>query len=221
MWIDDSPEEHATVSEQLDSLELLQGSEATPVYPLDPAVSGLLILPRTTTAARELHDQSQRGLLVLSCSVLVRGPVMQDQGRIELNLIQGPGGRMKIDGAGQRAATAWKVVEHFVGFALVECRPQPPLPHQIRPLLEAAGLPLAVDPLYGGSRELMLSSFKAGYRPSHRHTERPLIDRVSMHVSSAEFQHPRSRELVRWECPPPKDFRAALHQLNRFGRMPR
>src|SRR5438105_286955 len=63
VWIDESPEEHATVIEQLDSLELLQGSEWTPAYPLDPAVSGLLILPRTTSAAGDLHDQSRQGLL--------------------------------------------------------------------------------------------------------------------------------------------------------------
>lgn len=221
VWIDESPEEHATVIEQLDALELLQGNEASPAYPLDPAVSGLLILPRTSPAAQNLDEQVRQGLLTLTCAVLVRGPIMQDHGQIDLQLSHTPGGRMKIDGSGESAATTWKVIDRFVGFALVECRPRPPLPNQIRPLLEAAGLPLAVDPVYGGSRELMLSSFKAGYRPSHRHAERPLIDRVSMHVSSAEFRHPRRGDPVRWECPPPKDFRATLHQLNRFGRMPR
>lgn len=225
VWIDQSPDDEAGVLEQLGAAGLLKDDADSPfVYPLDPAVSGLMLLPRTAEAARSLDQKAQDCSLNITCLAIVRGPVMQDQGEAELNLAplpRGAGGRMKIDKRGSPARVSWKVLDRFIGYALLECRPAPAFPHQVRPLLEAAGLPLAVDPLYGGSCELMLSSFKAGYRPSKRREERPLLDRVSMHVGAAEFRQPGSEADLRWECPPPKDFRAALHQLDRFGRMPR
>ena len=132
------------------------------------------------------------------------------------------GGRMRLDAkAGYEATTNWNVRDLFVGYAILECRTRPVIPHQIRFQLDAAGLPLAVDPLYGGATELRLSSFKAGYRRSRRHDERPLIDRVSLHVQSLTFPHPRDGHIVRFEAAVPKDFRAAVHQLDRFGRMPK
>ena len=118
-------------------------------------------------------------------------------------------------------ATHWTLRDSFVGFAALECQPLPPLPTLVRSHLESAGLPLAVDSVYGGAQELMLSSFKAGYRPSQKHEERPLISRVSLHVASVSFIHPATRAAIHMEAPLPKDMRATLHQLDRFGRIGR
>ena len=106
-----------------------------------------------------------------------------------------------------------------MGFALLECRPRTAVPGQIRRHLAAVGMPLAVDPVFGGADELMLSSFKAGYRPSRRHGEKPLIARATLHAESVRFRHPKTGAPMRLEAPIPRDFRAALHQLDRFGRI--
>jgi 23S rRNA-/tRNA-specific pseudouridylate synthase len=147
---------------------------------------------------------------------------MRDEGRIESRVgPTGRGGRWRIDEpTGRSAVTTWTVRDRFVGYVLLECGTVPAMPHQIRLQLEAAGIPLAVDPLYGGATELRLSSFKAGYRPSRRHLEKPLIDRVSLHVQSVSFVHPRDGRKRKFEAPLPKDFRATVHQLSRFGRIP-
>jgi 23S rRNA-/tRNA-specific pseudouridylate synthase len=129
---------------------------------------------------------------------------------------------MKVDPEqGERAVTEWRVRDRYVGFGLLECIPRTFVPDQIRAHLEAAGMPLAVDPAYGGGKDVLLSSFKAGYRPSRRRPERPLIQRLSLHAEVLLFTHPVSGERLQFEVPPPHDLRAAIHQLGRFGRMPR
>jgi len=81
-------------------------------------------------------------------------------------------------------------------------------------------MPLAVDPAYGGGRELMLSSFKSGYRPSRRRAEKPLLARLSLHVARIAFDHPESGSRLSLSAAPPRDFRAAVQQLAKYGRLP-
>lgn len=216
------PTEEPSVVEHLVRAGLWEGDgELRCAYPLDAPVSGLLVVTRNDAAAESLARQVASNTLEIVCHAIVRGPVMSEDGRIASKVAL-HGGRMRIDERGGReAVTTWTVRDRFVGFALLECCTQPALPHQIRLQLESAGLPLAVDPMYGGATELRLSSFKAGYRPSRRHDERPLLERVSLHVQSISFAHPSDGRALRFEAALPKDFRAAVHQLSRFGRMPR
>ncbi|MEK6644356.1 MAG: pseudouridine synthase [Planctomycetota bacterium] len=226
LWLDVAAGEATSVTEQLIKQGLLaDGPDPMFVYPLDPPVSGILILAKSEVAARNLADQVKAVGIQLTALAIVRGPVMKNEGTIDFKLTDlaaGPKGKMKVDAIrGHDAVTTWTVRDQFVGFALLECRTQPVMPHQFRVHLEAAGIPLAVDPLYSGATKLLLSSFKAGYQRSHRRPERPLIDRVSLHVASVEFRHPQSGEACRYESVLPKDFKATLHQLERFGRMPK
>jgi 23S rRNA pseudouridine1911/1915/1917 synthase len=193
-------------------------------YELDDPVSGLVLAPRTAEAAGELARLAGRNGLDLRLLALVRGPVQEPAGSIALPVApRGRGGSLlKIaESHGTPAVTDWTLQDRFVGFAMLECRTHPLVPQQVRVHLAAAAMPLAVDPAYDGADRLMLSSFKAGYRASRRRPEIPLISRVSLHASVVSLRHPRNGEHLRVEAPLPRDFRAALHQLDRFGRLPR
>lgn len=222
VWPDRSPFDEPSVAEHLSFVNLVVGETALPfAYPLDPPVSGLMVVARNSKTTAALTESAACGSMEIVCLAIVRGPVTQNQGTVESRL-RCVGGRMRIDErAGNRAVTSWAVKDRFIGFTLLECRTNPVLPHQIRFQLDAAGLPLAVDPLYGGATALRLSSFKAGYRRSKRHEEKPLIDRVTLHVHRLSFVHPSSNQRIVYEAAMPKDFRAALHQLSRFGRIPK
>jgi 23S rRNA pseudouridine1911/1915/1917 synthase len=113
------------------------------------------------------------------------------------------------------------VEETFRGFALLRVFPKTGKTHQIRVHLKHIGLPLAVDPLYNPMRDgaepgLRLSSFKRDYRPVRGEAERPLIARLTLHAHRLTFLD-MSGATVSLESPVPKDFRAALNQLRRFG----
>ncbi len=191
-----------------------------PIYPLEDEASGLAVLARGA-AADILDAQRETGEFTVRFLALVRVAGPQSAGSIDLPLavrdLTNP--RVRIDPAhGSPARTEWSLLDAYAGFALLDCRPHPLLRHQVRAHLAAAGMPPAVDPLYGGGLELRLSSFKAGYRPGRHGPERPLIARVSIHAAELAFTHPDGRGLT-FSAEPPRDFRAAVHQLGKYGRL--
>jgi 23S rRNA-/tRNA-specific pseudouridylate synthase len=192
------------------------------VYPLDTGASGVLLAAGDAETRAQLERQIADGALVLSCMALVRARPGQTSGTISRPLLDNSagGGLVRVDEQhGRPAVTEWRLIENYIGFALLECIPRTRIACQIRSHLQAEGMPLVVDPRYGGGGELMLSSFKAGYRASRRREERPLICRLTLHARLLTFTHPVTGKQMHFESPPPKDMRAALHQLDRFGRM--
>ena len=217
---DDEP----TVIDQLIAANEAGEDEALlPVYMMEPMVSGVAILARGEAAFEQLRASVTSGDISITCDVLIRGRATAREGTIKhgVRLKKSGSGLLCIDDdAGDAAVTQWTLKDSFVGMAYLECRPSPADPNILRVHLQHAGLPLLVDAAYGGGTELRLSSFKAGYRPSPRHPERPLLERVSLHVAELSMKHPQSGELTPMTAELPKDFRAALHQLERHGRIP-
>jgi 23S rRNA-/tRNA-specific pseudouridylate synthase len=184
----------------------------------------LAVFVRNDDAMHTLQSRIAANELTLTCLALVRAYVSGSSGQIDLPLRPGPKGEGLFQaqpGAPIAATTQWRVRDTFVGFALVECLPSLVQPNQVRAQLPAAGMPLVVDSPHGGGESLMLSSFKAGYRPSRRRPEHALIDRPTLHVLRLVFEHPTSHQPLSFEAELPKDFRATLHQLDRFGRLPK
>ncbi|HVP13078.1 MAG TPA: pseudouridine synthase [Phycisphaerae bacterium] len=192
-------------------------------YPLDQGASGLLLVTASEELCKQCGRQISEQVLELRYWALIRGRPGQTSGTVSRRLLDNSagGGLVRVDEEhGQPAVTDWRLLENYFGFALLECIPRTNVPCQIRAHLRAESMPLVVDPRYGGGQELKLSSFKADYRPSRRREERPLIHRLTLHAQSLTFMHPASGKQMRFELPPPKDMRATLHQLDRFGRMP-
>ncbi|MBK8267948.1 MAG: hypothetical protein IPK83_06425 [Planctomycetes bacterium] len=190
------------------------------VYPLDPDISGLMVVARNESTRDRLIAQFDSREMSVTYLALIRGMVMTDRGSLEKAVTLPKSGRVKVVAEhGAPARTDWRIRDSFIGFALLECTPRTRHEQQIRAHLHDAGMPLAVDVQHGGAESLKLSSFKGGYRHSRRHPERPLISRPTIHASKVEFKHPNSGKEIAVECPPPKDFKATLYQLDRFGRI--
>lgn len=191
------------------------------VHRLDRQTSGVLILAKTKEAQRALAGQFQSRQVRKEYLALVRGSPPDDRGTVDV--LMGPHtrvtGKMTVkQNKGKHSRTDWEVVERFTGITLVRCRPLTGRQHQIRVHLSAIGLPLLVDPLYGGGEAFYLSEIKSDYRPSGRHEERPLIDRLTLHAEAITLTHPATGASVRIEAPLPKDLRATLDQLRKHGR---
>ena len=224
IWIEHEIEDEPSVFEQLEAKGLIRSDAPAwhAVYPLDVGASGLVVLAGSFASMNLLREQMGDGTLDLCCLALVRGHLAQETGTIDRPIVAAGGDRpARIDDAhGQKAVTEWRLRDSFVGFALLECRPRTAVISQLRVHLSSAGMPLVVDPAFGGGESLMLSSFKSNYRPSRRHAERPLIQRLTLHAFSVRFPHPKTKAPMQLELPPPKDFRAALNQLDHYGRLP-
>lgn len=190
------------------------------VHRLDRQTSGLLLLAKHKDAQRHLQTQFEKRQIHKEYLAIVRGLPVEDSGTIELLMAPHARitGKMTVkQNKGKQSRTDWQVVERFRGSALIRCIPHTGRQHQIRVHLAHIGLPLLVDPLYGESEAFFLSQLKPGYRPSSKHEERPLIDRLTLHANVLQFVHPRDNRTVRLEAPPPKDFRATLDQLRKMS----
>lgn len=197
--------------------------EAYTVHPVDADASGLVVLARSEAVRDQLRGDIETGRMELVHHAIVQAVMPAESGTIRagIKVIDEARGRVRIDAGGRPAVTLWRPLDTFVNYALLECRPRSIELCQVRAHLQHAGMPLAVDKVYGGAQHLMLSSFKAGYRKSHRHPERPLIARLSLHIAAVTMTHPGTGESLKFEAPPRRDFKAAVHQLGRFGRIPK
>lgn len=194
------------------------------VHRLDRETSGVLLVATEPEAHRALSLQFQRREVEKVYLALVRGAVAREQLAVEAPLEKDPrgGSRMRVArgervAEGKPAETAFRVIERFRGFTLLEARPRTGRQHQIRVHLAHAGHPLAVDPTYGGAAALFLSELKRGYRPPRDRPEPPLIARTTLHALALGFRDPKTGEPRRAEAPLPPDFARALDLLRRHA----
>ena len=196
--------------------------ESFVVHRLDKQTSGVICFARTKEAHRNLSMQFQNRTVQKKYLVLVDGAMHQEEGEIDKGIAPHPviAGKMAISPKGKKALTLYKVKERFRRLTLVEADIKTGRTHQIRIHFQSIGYPLVVDKLYGRNTELMLSAIKVrGFRQSKSKEARPLIDRSTLHAHTLTIKHPVSGEKMQFEAPLPKDFRAVLSQLRKWGKV--
>lgn len=199
-------------------LELTQEQDLRLVHRIDRATTGVVLLARSLATQQALSTLFQERRVTKLYLALVAGQPAVEGGIIDQRIGKsGKAGVMRIDPAGKRAITKWRVAQRFYGYCLLECRLITGRTHQIRVHMQYAGLPLAVDPVYGGAEALYLSQIKSGYKPSGRKAERPLIERVSLHAASLRLVHPANGQEMTIESPLPKDLATTLRQLSKYA----
>lgn len=187
------------------------------VHRLDRDTSGAVVVAKTIEAARALGAAFAAGGVEKRYLALVRGTPQDGEGRMDAPL--GPGRGRRVMAAapdGKPSITEWRLAERFRGFALLEVRPLTGRTHQIRVHLAWAGLPLAVDAMYGPAAALCLSEFKRDYRG--RRAEKPLIARLTLHCAKLAFDHPTGGR-VEAAAQLPADFERALKALRKYARL--
>jgi len=185
------------------------------VHRLDKFTSGVMILAKTLDAQSKYTRYFSERLIRKTYLALAAGAVEQATGTIDAPLAQDvrDSRRMRIDSKrGKSAVTRYRVLADFGGIALLAVYPETGRTHQIRVHLASVGLPLAVDPLYGSARPIMLSRFKAGYRPKKDKEEAPLIDRLTLHAYQLDVPWP-GLAMRTFIAPMEKKFAAAVKML--------
>lgn len=170
------------------------------VHRLDRGTSGLLVVARTEDAYHHLVEQLASHQAYRRYLALVIGHPDAASG-----LIDAPIGRSRHDPTrravvadGREARTRYSLLETFDepdALSLVACELETGRTHQIRVHLQAIGLPVVADPIYGGSK------LRLG------------LSRPFLHATRLAFIHPASGEEVAFSAPLPADLSAVLTKL--------
>ncbi|MHC4912411.1 MAG: RluA family pseudouridine synthase [Planctomycetota bacterium] len=163
------------------------------VHRLDKDTSDAMILARNKESQSGFSSYFEKRLIMKTYLALVTGPVSAPEGTIDARLARDhrhPNLMRAARKKGKEAITEWKLLADFGSLALLAVHPLTGRTHQIRVHLPSIGLPLAIDAFYGSKRPLFLSDFKPDYRLAQGRTERPLIDRLTLHAYQIEVNEP-------------------------------
>lgn len=186
---------------------------------LDFETSGVLLLAKTKPVLVALADLFGTDKPLKRYLALVQGEPPRDQFEETGSLSPHPRrpGLMRIDPRnGKRARTAFKVLERYRGYTLLQCRPYTGRTHQIRVHLQRQRLPICGDSNYGGVT-LRLSKIKKNYRLKEGHEERPLVQSLALHAEELTLTHPVTGARVEIKAPWPKDLTVAVKYLRRYA----
>ena len=190
------------------------------VHRLDRETSGIICFAKTDTAHKHLSKQFQERTVDKYYLALVEGTPYQSEGTIDKPISESmtTRGKMVIHERGKASLTLYKVVESFKHYSLVSANIKTGRTHQVRIHLASIGHPLAVDSLYGRKEQFFLSELKLKkYKNGKYQEEKPLVSRTTLHAHQLSFDHPVSGERLSFEAEPPKDLRALLNQLRKWG----
>ena len=169
------------------------------VHRLDRDTSGLLVVARSPRAHRRLQRLLRERRVDRRYLALVHGPAPPAL-TISRPVGRDPRARTRMSTsapAGRDAVTHVRRLEEMGAYALVEARLETGRTHQIRVHLEAEGMPVAGDPVYGRRRDDLG------------------VGRQFLHAARLSFPHPETGEPVDVESPLPPDLAAALERARR------
>ena len=190
------------------------------VHRLDKDTSGVMILAKNLETQTLFSGYFENRLIRKTYLALVTGFISADHGTIDMPLAEHPHkpGLMRIAAKGGKdAVTQWKLLADFDRIALLAVSPLTGRTHQVRMHLSAAGMPLAIDPLYGSGAPLFLSSYKTDYRLGKGKKEIPLMQRLTLHAYQLDL--PQSVPLApgRFIAKLDKKFTATLKMLSKYN----
>ena len=165
------------------------------VHRLDRDTSGVILVAKNDAAHNMLARQLKARTVEKTYVALIEGTPTPPEGIIDAPIARDPRNRqrMAIVEGGRESVTAYRVVERFRGYALVEARPKTGRTHQIRVHLAAIGHPIVGDRVYGKASAL--------------------VGRQFLHAARIAFEHPRTGERVTFEAPLAGELQRALDAL--------
>lgn len=190
------------------------------VHRIDKETSGLLAIAKTEETMTHLANQFFHHTIERAYFALVWGNVKEDEGTIDNYLRRSPQDRKVVSVAkepedGKRAITHYKVLERY-GFATaVECRLETGRTHQIRAHFKHLGHPLFNDSGYGGDRIRSFTSFNR-FKTFVENTFK-VCSRQALHAGVLGFEHPHTKEHIRFEQELPQDIAEAQERFRKFA----
>jgi len=160
---------------------------ASIVHRLDLDTSGIMVIPLNKPTHGHISRQFQQRTVKKSYHAIVFGAVGQDRGEIDLPIAPDWSNRPRqkiCHQRGKEALTRFEVLERMDDRSRLLLKPVTGRSHQLRIHLAQLGHPILGCDLYAHDQALGMA------------------DRLMLHASSLEFEHPASGEPMKGWCPP-------------------
>ncbi len=177
------------------------------VHRLDKGTSGAMVVARTVEAYRALTADFASRRVGKRYLAIVHGTPRSPQGTIEAPIGRHASERkrMTVRSDGRPAITRYRTLASAAGLALLELELLTGRTHQIRVHLKHLRHPIVGDATYGEARHRELAS---GPGRTVRSFPRP-----ALHSWRLAFEHPRTRDGMRFEAPLADDMLALWFAL--------
>ena len=163
---------------------------------LDMNTSGLVIVAKNPYAQFVLSSDMKDDKVEKMYIAVVKGIVKEDFGTINEPIYRPTDDSVKriVHEDGQPSVTHFEVIERLKDATVLKLRLETGRTHQIRVHLSHIGHGIIGDELYG-------------------HVDENLINRQALHAYSLKFNQPRTREILEFKAPIPKDMEELIEKL--------
>lgn len=191
------------------------------VHRIDKDTTGLLVVAKTELAMSFLTKQFAEKTSEREYYALVWGNLKEDKGTVVGNIGRHPKDRMLMavyeeGNQGKNAVTHYQVLERFGYVTLVSCKLETGRTHQIRVHMKHIGHTLFNDERYGGNLILKGTTFTK-YKQFVDNCFKTL-PRQALHARTLGFQHPITKEFMRFESPVPQDMVDCLQKWRVYSK---
>lgn len=183
--------EHLHKNSSLKEFEFLN-----PVHRLDRNVSGLMILAKDPTSAKNLSSAIKSKEILRKYRTLVKGKTA-DEGSLDYPLLKDKlNNKSIVSNDGKEAITQFSLIEHYDSFSFLEISLSTGRSHQIRCHFSHIGHPVIGDRKYG------------------KKPWSTLMDRLALYSYSLEFIHPVTKKKLKFYLDTPLEIKNFLNDIS-------
>ena len=167
------------------------------VHRLDKVTSGLMLVAKNAYTHEKLSKMIQEKEVERYYIALVEGTFNHETGTIDAPIGRDPKNRARMCVTSinsKKAITHFKVLKRYSNYTLIECKLETGRTHQIRVHMKYINHPVINDPVY--SNKVIDNNFGQ-----------------LLHSYKIRFHHPRTNELLEFQCEPPKEFMEILEKI--------
>lgn len=183
------------------------------VHRIDKDTSGLLVVAKSDAAHEGLSAQFAAHSVHRRYIAVCGGVPSPAQGTIDERLGRSDANRKKMavlpknSSRGKHATTHYKVLVSYGSSAQIECRLETGRTHQVRVHCASIGHALLGDSLYGKTPKSLKNLLSdLGFA------------RQALHAAELGFEHPITRQELRFHADLPPDMQALIDELGRLNR---
>lgn len=189
------------------------------VHRIDKDTTGLLVVAKNDSAHNLLSEQLATRTLKRTYTAVCWGVPKPSTGTITGNIGRSISNRQKmtvVRTGGKPAVTHYKMISSAQSLvaSVVECNLETGRTHQIRVHMLHIGHPLVGDATYGASTESRLKANAAKSLPKGTREALLAFNRQALHASKMGFVHPRTKKMMEFFAPLPKDMQLLIDAVS-------